>query len=391
MREKTINLKLHLKVFFSTINILLASLLLLKNVHALESVFSGQLSGWAIGNYSDGEWNNQAGLRYIPQLNLHYPINTDDSLDAELSLNTLLSSEEVDGDRYYDLEPYRLWLRYGTSQLEVRAGLQKINFGSATLLRPLMWFDRLDPRDPLQLTEGVYGLLFRYYFLNNSNLWLWGLYGNDDTKGWELIPSDPHKPEFGGRLQIPVPAGETALSFHHRKADLEEGLFGLIPLGDGPISENRIGVDGKWDIGAGIWFEGALIHKGVDPPGYRYLTLADFGIDYTFNLGNGLTALMEYFIFNMSEDFLGSGDTVSFSALQWSYPISMLDTITGIFYYDWEDSEWYRYVNWQRKYDRWAFNVIGFWNPDILQIFPNSPQQSQFTGKGIQLLIVFNH
>ena len=64
-------------------------------------------------------------------------------------------------------------------------GLQKINFGSAVLLRPLMWFDSLDPRDPLQLTDGVYAVLLRYYFPNNANLWAWALYGNDSPKGWE--------------------------------------------------------------------------------------------------------------------------------------------------------------------------------------------------------------
>jgi len=56
-----------------------------------------------------------------------------------------------------------MWIRLSTKQFELRAGLQKINFGSATLLRPLMWFDKIDPRDPLQLTDGVYALLARYY------------------------------------------------------------------------------------------------------------------------------------------------------------------------------------------------------------------------------------
>ena len=64
------------------------------------------------------------------------------------------------------------------NKLHIEPGLQKINFGSATMLRPLMWFDQVDPRDPLQLTDGVWGVLGRYYFLNNANIWLWGLYGN---------------------------------------------------------------------------------------------------------------------------------------------------------------------------------------------------------------------
>ena len=46
---------------------------------------------------------------------------------------------------------------------------------------------------------------FRYYFQNNANAWLWMLMGNDETKGWETIPSDGKIPEFGGRMQLPVP------------------------------------------------------------------------------------------------------------------------------------------------------------------------------------------
>ena len=93
----------------------------------------------------------------------------------------------------------------------VRGGLQKINFGSANLLRPLMWFDQIDPRDPLQLTDGVWGILGRYYFLNNANIWVWGLIGNDQRKGWEVIPSVKNKPEFGFRVQMPIPGNYLSL------------------------------------------------------------------------------------------------------------------------------------------------------------------------------------
>jgi len=110
-------------------------------------------------------------------------------------------------------KPYRFWARYSAKQVELRIGLQKINFGSASMLRPLMWFDQVDPRDPLMLTDGVWGILGRYYFLNNANIWLWGLYGNDNRKGWEIFNSQKTIPEFGGRLQIPVPKGESGFSF----------------------------------------------------------------------------------------------------------------------------------------------------------------------------------
>ncbi|MDR1585772.1 MAG: hypothetical protein LBS07_06360, partial [Prevotellaceae bacterium] len=103
--------------------------------------------------------------------------------------------------------------------MEVRLGLQKINFGSAQLFRPLMWFDAIDPRDPLQMTDGVWGGLFRYYFQNNANFWLWTLYGNDEVKGWETAPSAQSLPEIGGRVQLPLKQGEVALSYHLREAD----------------------------------------------------------------------------------------------------------------------------------------------------------------------------
>ena len=76
------------------------------------------------------------------------------------------------------IKAYRLWGRYTGHQFEVRVGLQKIDFGSAMMLRPLQWFDEMDPRDPLNFTTGVYGALGRYYFLNNANIWGWILYGN---------------------------------------------------------------------------------------------------------------------------------------------------------------------------------------------------------------------
>ncbi|MCK7489842.1 MAG: ABC transporter ATP-binding protein [Anaerotruncus sp.] len=39
----------------------------------------------------------------------------------------------------------------------------------------MMWFDTIDPRDPLQLTDGVYALLLRYYTRGNANFWAWAM------------------------------------------------------------------------------------------------------------------------------------------------------------------------------------------------------------------------
>jgi len=118
--------------------------------------FSGQLSSWASGN-TGGELPLWAGTRYIPRINMGTG-ETGTKLDAELSANIYgsLGFHPFDTSTTAgNIKPYRLWMRFSTDQLEVRLGLQKLSFGSGMMLRPLMWFDRLDARDPLQLTDGV--------------------------------------------------------------------------------------------------------------------------------------------------------------------------------------------------------------------------------------------
>src|ERR1035437_464367 len=108
--------------------------------------FKGQASGWI--NYNGGNaLPVYTGGRYIPQLNYNLNLKNDHKIDFEASLNLNGSA----GFNPFDslrataqLKPYRLWIRYSTRQFELRAGLQKINFGSASILRPLMWFDQID-------------------------------------------------------------------------------------------------------------------------------------------------------------------------------------------------------------------------------------------------------
>ena len=166
----------------------------------------GQASGWLLSNPETSPLS-QIGFRYIPELSIGEKIDTGFSADMDVSLNSYAFGSFVKNQNpeyEKNVKPYRAWLRLASNTFEIRAGLQKINFGSATLFRPLMWFDRIDPRDPLQLTDGVKGLLARYYFLNNTNIWLWGLYDNNEIKGFERTPTTNSSSEYGGRFQIPV-------------------------------------------------------------------------------------------------------------------------------------------------------------------------------------------
>jgi len=353
----------------------------------------GLLSGWVTVN-TENISKAQFGLYYIPEFSIKKSLSQNYSIDFDLSLNINGTARlrSQDGTQTSgEIKLYRMWGRFSSSQFEARLGLQKINFGSASLLRPLMWFDRLDPRDPLQLTDGVYGLLMRYYFLNNANIWIWGLYGNEETKGWEFLSTKARSVEFGGRFQHPVGNGEMAFTYHHRQIDPNQSLPGLDMANVSSVPENRFALDGKWDIEIGFWFEGTLTHQNSEQLPYPWQKAVTIGFDYTFGLGKGLNLIGEYFIYESSQEVLGSGESMKFLVLSMNYPLSILDSLSCIFYYDWKNKDLYSFLNWRRTYDQWVINIIGFWNPERFQIYQNLTENNLFAGKGIQVMVIFNH
>jgi hypothetical protein len=308
---------------------------------------------------------------------------------------------EANGEEH-DTDIYRAWLRLSGSQYELRLGRQKINFGSAMYFRPLMWFNQMDARDPLQIAEGVWGVLGRYYFLNNTNVWLWGLYGNDELKGWEFLPTTDESFEFGGRVQAPFLTGELALSSHYRKIVLD-GI-----LQDSP--EYRVGLDGKWDIGIGLWFEGAFTYQDYSKIGFQWEGFQQYqltvGADYTFGIGNGLTTTLEYFhyestlirssvplVYELSfyPSVTPPVENQDFTALGLNYPLGLVDYLSAVVYYDMQAADWYRFIDWQRTLnDNWMLHMIGYWNPDNAGIFSAMNSGQTVSGMGFQLLLVCN-
>ncbi len=352
----------------------------------------GQASAW-VNSIPEKSFISQAGVRYLPDLLIDKIISDNLFLEAELSINSYISTDINNWkskDSHAKLKLYRSWLRISTSHFELRAGLQKINFGSATLFRPLMWFDKIDPRDPLKFTDGVYGLLARYYSNNNSNIWLWGLYGNNDFKGWEIFPTKKKSIEFGGRVQSSFLTGEAGITYHHRQA--EQSIFPLANQLSNKHSfeENRIAFDGKWDIEIGAWIEAALINRKTAILSLKHQRMITLGADYTFSVGNGLHIVSEFFNTENSEKLLGKGDGNNFIGFSADYPIGLLDNVSVFFYRDWTNKENYFTLNWQRTYDNWMIYFIGFFNPDNAKI--NQTQNGNaLAGKGFQIMVVFNH
>ena len=348
--------------------------------------YSGQLSGWGqlTPDISTKGW---LGGRYIPQVNLAQPLDDNRLIDLEASANLfgdigIRALDDTSTDT--TIKPYRAWARYASTRAEVRLGLQKINFGSAQMFRPLMWFDSMDPRDPLQLTDGVWGGLFRYYAPGNSTFWLWTLYGNNQRKGWEIFSSSRSFPEIGGRAQVPVPKGEGAVSWHFRKADLQAPV-------SNDIFENRLGLDLRLDVTVGLWLESSWTHLNLDSGDFTNQQMLTLGTDYTFTIGNGLNATFEQFFYSYSKKGVNPENAISFSGIALSYPLTMPDNLSAMVYYDWKNRNFYNFLHWQRQLNHITFYLIGYWNPRHYAIPLQMDASGRYEGKGLQLMVVWYH
>lgn len=354
--------------------------------------FEGQLI--LVGSYSpDNQLEGFLGSRYLPELSYLIPLDSTQSsfFDFEASANiygnTLFSPFDTSSLDGY-IQPYRIWTRYNAKQFELRVGLQKIDFGSATLLRPIQWFNQIDPRDPLQLTNGVYGILGRYYFLNNANIWLWTLYGNEKTRGFDAVETNKKIPEFGGRIQYPTKRGEIAFSYHHRTANSTKLAF--IPQLE-KIPEHRFGLDGKWDLKVGLWFETALIYKTKDLGFLTHQALINFGTDYTFGIGNGVNVVLEHLMIAIDDSFLGVENTSNITATLISYPLGFFDDISGVFLYNWTEENFTFNINYHHQFEKFSAYVMAYYNPSTLAGIQQNDLVNQFSGPGIRVMVVYNH
>jgi hypothetical protein len=352
--------------------------------------FGGRASGWAGASY-DTAWLGQAGLRYLPEAQFAVPLGGELELDAVASVNGSVSAAARVANRpevTARLRPYRASVRLSGARFEARAGLQKLSFGSAALLRPLAWFDRVDPRDPLELTDGVWGLLGRYYLPGNANLWAWGLIGNSSPKGWETFGTERWQPEFGGRAQVPVPRGEAGISLHRRSVAVVWAMSPLPRAETTAAAETRIGLDGRWDLGVGLWVEAVAGRTESEHMPYPWQRLVTVGVDYTLPVGSGLSVLTEHLYASNGVTALGRDADAHVTAVSLSLPLGILDNLRGMLYRDWERGGWYRYAGWQRTLDNWVLSLGAFWNPDRL---PAGSVAAGAAGKGVRLDVVFNH
>lgn len=349
-------------------------LLLANNAEAQFFRFSGEASLTEQLNKKDGTRYALHNIRYIPELRTGFTFGNYKTIDMEVSLNSYIYFQP--GEDSEDNELYRLKLRYLTAQSELRLGKQKISFGYARLIRALMWFDTIDPRDPLGLTAGLYGLSYKYTFLNNSQIWLWGFYQNDNLKPFERYRTDKDKPEFGGRISYPAGDGEFAATFHSRN----------YLINSKSNREYRFALDGRWEYYLGFWFENSMIYSKTFSPEEEFTRYTTAGSDYTFSLGNGLYVSAEHMNIGIP-DF----DDFNISALQANYPIGLFSAISLIAYYDWKSEKLSPYLSYRITFDKFYINLSMFKYPEQ-NLFDQNLSKGMINGvEGFQIIFVYNH
>lgn len=358
------------------------------------SSIRNQVSGVLLIN--DAQFSSNEGFKANPLIQYRYiPEIESELFSSNIHAIDILASANIFGDLnsfspFWEsptFNPYRLWARYQYDQVELRLGLQKIDFGSATFLRPLQWFNQVDPRDPLGITNGVYGALFKYYSLNNSTVWLWGLVGNDERKGLELFPTIGNQPEFGGRFSFQVPNGEMGFTYNHRKRDMDS--FVVPPNFNS--RENRLGLDVKWDYIIGIWFE-ASYQQFASQEILKNTSYYTIGADYTFEIGNGLNVVAEY-LFTRNLNSLDGKKTKIFddagtTLLAGNYPISLFSQFSVFSLYNWEETASTTFLNYQIDQNPFQINLIGYHTDSTQQGFTNQNNLALLGEWGAQVLVV---
>lgn len=209
------------------------------------------------------------------------------NLDYELSADAKLAdgpSEQASFNRESDLDFFRAWLRLDNGSTKIRGGRQKILFGAGAIYRPLGFFDTRDVTGVVPETRGVDGVRATHFFDETTSLEGWMVPGNKDGNvitglRWEGLVGGM---ETGAVLQ------------YHPQTDLDD-------LPDFSQESTQLGYYFKGEYEIGYWNESRLDVERINGQhSLRFDTV--LGVDYTFNIGEGLHVLAEYFVTTRGEN-----------------------------------------------------------------------------------------
>ena len=327
-----------------------------------------------------GRSSFETTLGYIPMLSVAHNLSDDRFMDLEWGYRMgkvyagdyAISSTE---------EPYRLWLRYSSDQIEARLGLQKIAFGPAMVLRSLAWFDTIDPKDPTGQTEAVEAFRLRLFPTSSLALWLWSINNDQDSLS------------FGGRAELSTSIGEWGLTYYQDPTELGQSV-GQFPIFI-PGPHQRAAMDYRYDGYFGFWFAGVgIFADSKQDVELNRFTLFTLGADYTIPVGSGMLIMAETMKINGSSTAEDISSDQTYTALMASLPINMLYQLMFIAQIDWDNNHMYTYLRWGVTYDRFSLNFILSISPrrgDYNIATEHLPKTVAGFGTGLQFMLIYNH
>ena len=203
------------------------------------------------------------------------------SLDYELTADATLTDGPSVQAGLRDgtvVDFFRAWLRFGNDRLKVRGGRQKILFGAGFIFRPLGFFDTREVTGVIPQTRGVDSVRATYFIDDTTTL-----------QGWVVPGRLEERLMTGLRWEGLIAGWETgAVVQYHPKTDLKE-----LPQFSQELIQ--LGYHVKGEFGIAYWNEGRLdIEQNKDGAPLRFDAV--LGVDYTFDIGEGLHFLLEYFL-----------------------------------------------------------------------------------------------
>lgn len=191
------------------------------------------------------------------------------------------------------------------------------------LFRPLGFFDNRLISSVFPQTVGIDSLRLSYFSSDTTTL-----------QGW-LVPAKlNNRVLVGGRLEGLVAGLETGLAIQYSP------VTDLNSLPNFDLELVQVGYHFKGEREIGFWSEGRFDFE-KSPTSNAFRTEAVFGLDYTFNFGEGLHFLLEYFLSAKEQDFTRSDlqgtTTIHQFGLQLDQPLGIA-TIWRVFgFYDVRD------------------------------------------------------
>ena len=361
--------------------------LLILHLSVMAAPYLGELSLFTTAAGAEAD-DIQVIARYLPAYETQGAYSETWDYDVEMRYqvqwNSSLDTDEISASSLV-VEPYRLALNLQSTNTEHIIGLQKINFGPARILRSLMWFDSVNPMDPLELTPGVTGISTTHFYPSGRSSQAWLLTPGDPI-GWEAFADQSGTFETGGRITLPNNHGQLGVTTHWRVADISS----LYP-DDPDLYEGRIGFDGFWDIGIGLWIESVYKSQRLSEDPFLEQLQTTLGADYTIWIGNGLLITTEHMMINMWNSPIVDDNDIILSTVMANYSPTMFDQLSLMFYLDWETETPLAYLSWGQTYDSFRFTLGAFYTDASTTQGSDESLNSNFSGKGIQLIVAYNH